>query len=150
MSSDVEVVVIGSGIGGLVAASLLARYGKSVVLCESHAIPGGAAHGFSRQGFHFDSGPSFFCGLGDPNSLNPLRQVFDALEVSLDTIAYDPLGHYHFPDGTFPVYRDRHRYRQTIADITPEGAKEYAQLERRLLDLYRGLRSVPTLVQRQL
>lgn len=145
VGSDVEVVVIGSGIGGLVAAALLARYGKSVVLCESHSIPGGSAHGFTRQGFHFDSGPSFFCGLGDPDSLNPLRQVLDALEVSIDTIAYDPLGHYHFPDGTFPVFGDRRRYQQAIADVAPDGAKEYAQLARRLDRIYDVLRAIPTL-----
>ena len=62
--TDAEVIVIGSGIGGLVAGSLLARYGKSVLVCESHVLPGGAAHGFSRKGFHFDAGPSFFLWLG--------------------------------------------------------------------------------------
>ncbi|MCU0553073.1 MAG: NAD(P)-binding protein, partial [Leptolyngbya sp. Prado105] len=47
---DAEIIVIGSGIGGLVAGALLARYGKSVMVCESHTIPGGAIHSFSRQG----------------------------------------------------------------------------------------------------
>jgi len=46
----------------LVAASLLARYGKDVLVWESHGIAGGAAHSFFRQGFKFDSGPSFYCG----------------------------------------------------------------------------------------
>ena len=54
----VDVVVIGSGLGGLCCAGLLARYGLKVVVCESHAMAGGAAHAFERQGFHFDSGPS--------------------------------------------------------------------------------------------
>ena len=35
-----DVIVIGSGIGGLVAGALLARYGKRVLICESHTIPG--------------------------------------------------------------------------------------------------------------
>ncbi|HBK96569.1 MAG TPA: all-trans-retinol 13,14-reductase, partial [Microcoleaceae bacterium UBA10368] len=96
---DFEAIVIGSGLGGLVAAAMLARYGSRVLVCESHTIPGGAAHSFSRRGFHFDSGPSFYCGLTDPQSFNPLRQVFDILEESIATIPYDPLGHYHFPEG---------------------------------------------------
>ncbi|HEY9295522.1 MAG TPA: NAD(P)-binding protein, partial [Phormidium sp.] len=79
---DFDAIVIGSGIGGLVAGSMLARYGKRVLVCESHTIAGGAAHSFSRRGFHFDSGPSFYCGLTDPRSFNPLRQVFDVLEES--------------------------------------------------------------------
>jgi phytoene dehydrogenase-like protein len=63
---ELDVVVIGSGLGGLVAAALLARYGKRVMVCESHTIAGGAAHGFARRGYRFDSGPSFFSGLGEP------------------------------------------------------------------------------------
>jgi len=148
-----DAIVIGSGIGGLVAASLLARYGKDVLVCESHSIAGGAAHSFSRQGFQFDSGPSFYCGLSDRHSLNPLRQVLDVLEESVPAVAYDPLGHYHFPDfsgtvGTFPVYGNGQRYRSAVAQITPQGAKELEQFERRLLKLYQALRGIPTIALR--
>ena len=55
---DFDAIVIGSGIGGLVAGAMLARYGKQVLVCESRAVAGGAAHSFSRRGFHFDSGLS--------------------------------------------------------------------------------------------
>ncbi|MBW4473679.1 MAG: NAD(P)/FAD-dependent oxidoreductase [Stenomitos rutilans HA7619-LM2] len=145
---NLDVIVIGSGIGGLVAGALLARYGKRVLICESHTIPGGAAHSFSRQGFEFDSGPSFYCGLSDRHSLNPLRQVLDVLEESVPAIAYDPMGHYHFPEGTFPVYGNVDRYRAAIAQITPQGAIELARLEKRLLALYEALQGIPTLALR--
>lgn len=143
-----DVIIIGSGIGGLSAAALLARYGKRVIVCESHTIPGGAAHSFTRQGFHFDSGPSFYCGLSDPHSLNPLRQILDVLGESVPAIAYDPLGHYHFPEETFPVYRNATRYREEIAQITPQGAIELERLEKRLLNLYAALKGIPTLALR--
>ena len=145
---DAEIIVIGSGIGGLTAGALLARYGRQVIICESHTIAGGAAHSFSRQGFQFDSGPSFYCGLGDPKSLNPLRQVLAVLGEAAPAIAYDPLGHYHFPEGAFPVYSNGERYRQAVAEITPQGAKELAALEQRLLPLYNALKEIPTLALR--
>ncbi|HTL88489.1 MAG TPA: NAD(P)/FAD-dependent oxidoreductase [Leptolyngbya sp.] len=145
---DADVIVIGSGIGGLVAGALLARYGRSVIVCESHTIPGGAVHGFSQQGFHFDSGASFYCGLSDKKSVNPLRQVLDGLGESVEAVPYDPFGHYHFPDVTLPVYGNSEKYRSAISQISPQGAIELAELEKRFLNLYDGLRGIPTLALR--
>lgn len=145
---DADVIVIGSGLGGLTAAALLARYGQRVIVCESHTIPGGTAHSFERQGFVFDSGPSFYCGLGDAKSLNPLRQVLDVLGEEVEAIPYDPLGYYHFPDGTLPVYGDAQKYRQAIAQFTPQGAAELEQLERQMMAIYEALRGIPTLALR--
>ncbi|OKH25956.1 all-trans-retinol 13,14-reductase [Hydrococcus rivularis NIES-593] len=146
---SLDVIVIGSGIGGLTAGALLARYGKKVLICESHTIAGGAAHSFSRRGFHFDSGPSFYCGLGNKfPSLNPLKQVLDVLGESLEVIPYDPLGHYHFPEGTFPVYSNLQKYRQEVAQVTPQGAQELERFEQRLLSLYDCLKDIPTIALR--
>ncbi|MDJ0799703.1 MAG: NAD(P)/FAD-dependent oxidoreductase [Calothrix sp. MO_167.B12] len=147
-----DVIVIGSGIGGLTAAALLARYGKRVIVCESHTIAGGAAHSFRRRGFEFDSGPSFYCGLSGDNrsasSLNPVKQVLDVLGESLATVSYDPLGHYHFPEVSLPVYSNAEGYRQELAKITPQGAKEFQQFEQRLLPLYDAMKGIPSLALR--
>ncbi len=141
--------VIGSGIGGLVAAGLLARYGRRVLLCESHTLAGGAAHAFERQGFTFDSGPSFYCGLGDATSSNPLREVLEILEEPLEAVAYDPLGHYHFPDRTLGIYGDAQRYQQSVAEVLGElAAAELAALTDKMLQLYRPLGQIPTLALR--
>ncbi len=145
---DSDVIIIGSGIGGLCAAGLLARYGKQVIICESHTIPGGAAHSFKRQGFEFDSGPSFYCGLTDSQSLNPLKQVLDILNESIQVIPYDPLGHYHFPETTFAAYRHIERYRQEVHQITPKGAQELQVFTERLLGLYEAMKGIPTLALR--
>jgi len=72
--SQADVIVIGSGVGGLSAACLLARYGMKVQVMESHEHAGGAAHSFTRGGFTFDSGPSLWSGMAEP-SMNPLRQA---------------------------------------------------------------------------
>lgn len=144
-----DVIVIGSGIGGLTAGALLARYGKRVLVCESYAIAGGAAHSFARRGFTFDSGPSFYSGIGGQSpSLNPLRQVLDVLEESLEVVPYDPLGHYHFPEGTLPIYSDLQAYRRAVAQFTRPGAQELAAFEREMLILYEGLKEIPVMALR--
>src|SRR5947209_6769557 len=50
-----DAVVIGSGMGGLSAAALLAKAGKRVLVVERHDRPGGYAHSFKRGKYHFDS-----------------------------------------------------------------------------------------------
>nr|WP_256995695.1 FAD-dependent oxidoreductase [Halomicronema hongdechloris] len=105
MTPDTDILVIGSGIGGLCCAALLAKYGFRVTVCESHSIPGGAAHGFQRQGFTFDSGPSLYSGLSQRPSSNPLGHVLDAIEGDLDWATYDTWGVY------IPGGRVRHQRR---------------------------------------
>ena len=99
-----DVVVIGSGLGGLCAGALLAKYGYKVTMCEAHYLPGGCAHGFdirSKKGdvFKFDAGPSLWAGMNQP-STNPLRQVMDAVGAEVEWKQYDGWGVY-FPDGYF-------------------------------------------------
>ena len=50
-----DAIVIGSGLGGLTSAALLARAGRSVLIVERHDRPGGYAHAFRRRGYRFDS-----------------------------------------------------------------------------------------------
>ena len=88
MPKSAEVIVIGSGIGGLCCAGLTARSGKDVLVLEAHSQPGGAAHGFKRQGYHFESGPSLWSGLSRWPSSNPLAQILRALDQPLDVVSY--------------------------------------------------------------
>ena len=55
-----HVVIIGAGIGGLGAAGLLAKDGYRVTVLESLPIVGGRAGTWSKDGFRFDTGPSWY------------------------------------------------------------------------------------------
>jgi prolycopene isomerase len=55
LSTDFDAIVIGSGIGGLTCAALLAQSGKRVCVLEQHSAVGGYAQHFARKGFVFDS-----------------------------------------------------------------------------------------------
>ena len=48
--SDFDVVIIGSGLGGLCCGSILSLKGYRVLVCEAHSQPGGVAHSFSKYG----------------------------------------------------------------------------------------------------
>jgi len=57
---EVDVIIIGSGLAGLSCGALLSYSGYKVAVLESHDVPGGCAHGWERQGYHFESGPSLY------------------------------------------------------------------------------------------
>jgi all-trans-retinol 13,14-reductase len=54
--AEVDYVVIGSGIGSLYCAALLAKAGKKCVVVEQHYVAGGCTHSFHDGGFEFDTG----------------------------------------------------------------------------------------------
>jgi C-3',4' desaturase CrtD len=60
---DLNVVVIGAGVGGLAAGALLASKGALVTVLEEQDYPGGCAATFSRQGYRFDVGATIGCGF---------------------------------------------------------------------------------------
>jgi phytoene desaturase len=92
------VIVIGAGIGGITAATHLARHGLKVTVLEKNARPGGRCDRFSRAGHHFDAGPTLL--------VMPLlyESEFAALGTSvremLDLQRVDPTYHLFFDDGS--------------------------------------------------
>jgi len=53
-----SVIVIGAGVGGIVAATHLAQRGIKVTVIEKNSRPGGRCDRISREGHHFDTGPT--------------------------------------------------------------------------------------------
>jgi all-trans-retinol 13,14-reductase len=72
-----DAVVIGSGIGGLSTAILLAKAGKKVLVLEQHYEPGGLTHTFRRKNFVWDVGVHYVGQVNDDNAL--LKKAFDYL-----------------------------------------------------------------------
>ncbi len=148
MSKEVDVVVIGSGVGGLCCAALLAKYGYRVTVCESHTIPGGAAHSFERDGYKFDSGPSLYSGLSTSPSNNPLRQVLDAIEEDLTWANYDVWG-CRLPEGDFDAYVGADHFCEVLAQFRGKTAvAQWRKLQTEMKPLADAVNALPPLAMR--
>ena len=76
-----DVIIIGSGMGGLVTATQLAAKGAKVLVLEKYLIPGGSAGYFEREGYRFDVGASMIFGFGTEGTTNLLTRALDAVNV---------------------------------------------------------------------
>ncbi|PSN17638.1 carotene isomerase [filamentous cyanobacterium CCP5] len=140
---DTDVVIVGSGIGGLCCGAMLARYGSRVTVCESHSIPGGAAHGFERLGYRFDSGPSLYSGLSHRPSTNPLRHVLDALGEDLDWATYDRWG-VSLPEGDFLTTVGADQFTEVLQNLGGlEAVRQWRSLQATMEPLGRAAISLP-------
>ncbi|MEZ4462681.1 MAG: NAD(P)/FAD-dependent oxidoreductase [bacterium] len=88
VEDNYDVIVIGSGIGGLTTASLLSRLaGMKVLVLEQHYEPGGFTHTFKRPGFEWDVGVHYIGGV-HPKTM--LGKLFDL--ITDGTLSWEDMG----------------------------------------------------------
>jgi prolycopene isomerase len=141
-----DVVVIGSGIGGLVTATQLAAKGAKVLVLERYLIPGGSGGYFEREGYRFDVGASMIFGFGDKGTTNLLTRALEAVDMKIETIA-DPVQiHYHLPDALeLKVHRDYEAFLQELIAKFPHEAKGIRGFYDECWDVFNCLNSMELL-----
>jgi len=119
-----DVIVIGSGIGGLVTASQLAAKGAKVLVLERYLIPGGSGGSFKRQGYTFDVGASMIFGFGQKGHTNLLTRALADVGEQCTTIPDPAQLEYHLPGGlTVAVDRDYEGFIAALTARFPHEAK---------------------------
>lgn len=104
--AEYDVIVIGSGIGGLACAALLSKLGRKVCVLEQHYTAGGFTHSYEREGYEWDVGVHYIGEVHKPHA--PLRRMFDVIsDGKLEWAHMDPVydriiigdKHYDFVEG---------------------------------------------------
>ncbi len=128
-----DIVIIGSGLGGLLCGYLLAKEGKSVCILEKNAQIGGNLQTFKRDGVKFDSGVHYIGGLDPGQALYPFFRYFNLMDtvekVKLDTDGYDLIT---FQDdaNVYPHAQGYENFIQRLVHFFPEeesGIRRYCR-----------------------
>lgn len=134
-----DVIVVGGGIGGLVAAGLLAKAGRSVLVLEAEEEAGGFTHSFWSNGLHFDFADHMImgCNSDGPWGEGILHQVLSSLGV-LDQVSFyqvDPFYAFHFQGQRFVLPAGMDPHIEALISYFPDEAAGI----RRLFKLYTGI-----------
>lgn len=112
------VLVVGAGIGGLATALRLVKKGYRVTIIEKNGQAGGRLNQLMKDGFTFDTGPSFF-------SMSYEFENFAkdcGIKLPFEYFALDPLYTVNFSGNpkTYRLYKDLHRLAEQFEDVEPD------------------------------
>jgi phytoene dehydrogenase-like protein len=85
MSDRWDVIIVGAGVGGLTAASVLVKAGLRVLILERNPHPGGTAYVYHRKGFTFPMGP---LGFSTPRLIRKTLKMLDGDDLKLLPVQY--------------------------------------------------------------
>jgi phytoene dehydrogenase-like protein len=85
MPDQWDVIVVGTGIGGLTAAAMLVQRGLDVLVLDRNPHPGGTAYVYQRKGFTFPMGP---LGFSSPSTVKEVLSRLDGKDLNLSGVRY--------------------------------------------------------------
>lgn len=136
---DWDVIVVGSGMGGMTAAAYLAASGRRTLVLEQGDVLGGCTHVFRRKGYEFEVGVHYLgdCGRPEGNIPTILRGVGVDKHIEFREIDPDGFDVLAFPSVTFKVPRGWDAYRDRLIETFPDDAaalRRYVRIIRKLAD----------------
>lgn len=130
-----DAVVIGSGIGGLACAGLLAAHGRQVVVLEQGSAPGGYVTSFRRGSFTFDAAVDCIAGL-DPDGLLMWLLRSLGMDDRLTPIRLDPIRVSRFPGLTIQVDASLPAYIERLSQLFPSETGSILRFFQRAGEIY--------------
>ncbi|MBE0480258.1 MAG: NAD(P)/FAD-dependent oxidoreductase [Dehalococcoidia bacterium] len=139
---QVQVVVIGSGIGGLACAVHLAKQGLKVKVFEQHHIPGGCCTSFSRKGFKFDAGVLHLTG---GNESGAFERVVTALGMQDEFAFREQTQRFIFPGLTLDSSRGIDSLPRQLGMLFPREKEGIEGLFATIKSIYDDVKHLPRL-----
>lgn len=125
MESQYDIIVIGSGLSGLLNAAILSKEGYKVLVLEKNHIPGGCLQSFTRKGVVFDTGIHYVGSLDPGQQLYAILKfigVVDKLKFQrLDNNAFD---YYFLGEKRYALAQGFDNFKETLSQSFPENSHE--------------------------
>ena len=135
-----DVIIIGSGIGGLTCGAFLAKKGFHVLVTEQHSLPGGYCTSFRRKKFVFDAAVHFSEGLGEGGTF---YDILKELKVEPQKFyQLDPLYNVIFGEDSYSIPADLKEYMDMLSDEFPQ--EEVYTLFEAIKKLNQEINDLPT------
>ncbi len=119
-----DAVILGSGLGGLQCAYILAKSGKKVCVVEKNVVPGGCLQSFRRKGEVFDTGFHYVGALGKGQILEKFFSYFSLMDlpwVQLDTKGFDQI---FFGGKSYLLQNGFENFAEGLSEQFPSSAKQ--------------------------
>ncbi len=141
MDTHVDAVVIGTGLGGLSAATCLAKNGLNVLALERHNVPGGYATSFVRGRYEFEVALHELSGIGTQEKTGGMYRYLDSLGVAskVEFVQTPTLYRSIFPGVDITLSQGWDQYHQTMSDAFPDQSDGIAKLLDICRRVYRDL-----------
>lgn len=133
-----DVVVIGSGLGGLICAHQLAQEGRSVLVLERQTQPGGCLQSYRRNNLDLDTGLHYVGGLGKGQSLYDAFEKLGLMHLPWHRLDADGFDLITIGKQTFPLAEGYDHFANTLGEYFPRekaSLKRYADMLRNLLPM---------------
>ncbi len=123
MQDYVDVIVIGSGMGGLSAALGLARAGQRVFVCERNPVAGGNCSAFSLGEYTFDLAVHQLTGVDERGNC---ARILDAYKIKdkLKFFKIDPFVTLILPDREIPLPGNYEALEKIMLEQSPDNKKD--------------------------
>jgi prolycopene isomerase len=135
---EYDVIIIGGGLSGLTAGSLLAKRGLKVAVIEKSYNPGGSCGVFKRNGVTFDIGAAMLFGFGD-TGFNAHRFVFNCLKEPIEVVKHEQLYCMHFKGHRISFVDDIDEFAAALGTVFPLEANNIRRFYQDLVKMYQDV-----------
>ena len=124
-----DIVIIGSGLGGLQCAYILAKQGRRVCILEKGTQPGGCLQSYKRKGVALDTGLHYVGGLAPGNSLYPIFKYMNLMNLPWQRLDADGFDRVMIGGRNFAYAEGLDAFVETLSRDFPAEEKDCAVMQ---------------------